>query len=81
MPYQTNAPTLRALVRDRVLRANTPEACAEAELLLAEWLAGEPEDWEMRSYGSSLQRMTDALRLIADGRGDETDPAKRVLPT
>ena len=45
-----------------------------------EWLAAEPDDYQMRTYGSGLQRMKDALRLIADGRGDETDPAKLHLP-
>ena len=45
-----------------------------------EWLAAEPDDYQMRTYGSGLQRMKDALRLIADGRGDETDPAKLALP-
>ena len=78
--YQTKYPALRALVRERVLRANSPELCNEAEELLVEWLAAEPDDYQMRTYGSGLQRMKDALRLIADGRGDETDPAKLALP-
>jgi len=30
-------------------------------------------------YGSGLQRMTDAIKLTAAGKGDEMDPAKRTL--
>jgi hypothetical protein len=34
----------------------------------------------MRQMASGLQRMKDALQLIAAGKGDERDPAKRTLP-
>jgi hypothetical protein len=51
-----------------------------AELLLGEWLLVEPDDREMMFYGSGLARMKDAQLLIAAGKGNETDPAKRTLP-
>ena len=72
--------TRQKLSRDLVLRASTVDQCNEADVLLREWLAVEPDDESMRMLGSGLYRMRDALRLIADGRGDERDPAKLSLP-
>jgi len=77
--YETNQPTIRALVRDRVLRANTADLCVEAELLLVEWLADNPDDRELLMYGAGLQRMADAIKLTSAGKGDEMNPAKRTL--
>lgn len=80
MPFSPRYPHLRQSVRDSVLRADTAELCNEADFLLREYLAVEPDDDGMRMLGSGLYRMRDALRLVADGRGSETDPAKLTLP-
>lgn len=79
MAYKTKSPYLRQEVIDAILYARDPETVNRAEQLLDEWLAMEPDDEGMRIYAAGLQRMKDALQLVAAGKGDETDPAKRVL--
>ena len=70
---------LRPLVESIVLSAGTIEECDEAADLMVEYMDA-TGDTSIRSIGGALARMRDALRLIADGRGHETDPAKLHLP-
>ena len=70
---------LALLVMQQALEAQNLEACDRAIDILTEYLdlGGDPA---VRQVGSAVYRMRDALRLIADGRGDETDPSKLHLP-
>jgi hypothetical protein len=52
----------------------------DAEQLLDDWLRLFGDDEGMRIMASGLQRMKDALLLVAAGKGDETDPTRRTLP-
>jgi len=70
---------LRPLVESIVLSAGTIEECDEAADLMVEYMDA-TGDTSIRSIGGALARMRDALRLIADGRGHETDPDKLHLP-
>ena len=52
----------RGLVIAKVLAARTPEACDRAAAYLNEWITAFPDDMEMLSYGSMINRMASALK-------------------
>lgn len=63
---KTDLKLARGLVISRVLAARTEEACDQAAGLINEWVNAFPADYEMRSYGSFVLRMSSALRAEAE---------------
>lgn len=55
---------LRGIVVARALSARTIEGCDRAGALLDEWLAAFPDDEEMYSYGSQVNKMRSAIRRL-----------------
>lgn len=70
---------LAMLVMQQALEARTVAQCDRAIRILDEYLKLGGDE-SVRQVGSMVHRMRDALRLVADGRGDESDPSKLHLP-
>jgi hypothetical protein len=55
-------PLTRGMVIGKILSARTLEGCERARALIAEWMAANPNDEEVASYGSFVARMESAIR-------------------
>lgn len=78
-PGPSDVGELAKMVSHLVLSARNIEEVDYAERVLRQYLRLVP-DSPIRLVGEQLGMMRDALRLITDGRGAESDPSKRHLP-